>query len=120
MICACPLCLNPRRAAEKQATVASDNEPDEEPAPTSDVEPEEDAPKKKPKKGKGKGSGGIKIPEEWPWEEAKKLFEKPDVIPAEEVEVGTSAFHNKNPPEVGLNISSSNGRTLTSMAWCNF
>lgn len=30
----------------------------------------------------------MSIPEEWPWEEAKKIFEKPDVVPAEEVEVG--------------------------------
>ena len=27
------------------------------------------------------------IPEEWPWEEAKKIFEKPDVTPANEVEL---------------------------------
>lgn len=27
------------------------------------------------------------MPEEWPWEEAKKLFEKPDVLPADEIEV---------------------------------
>ncbi|KAI0027780.1 PIN domain-like protein [Vararia minispora EC-137] len=31
--------------------------------------------------------GGIQVPEEWPWEEAKKIFEKPDVLPAEEVEL---------------------------------
>lgn len=73
--------------AEKQAAAASEDEAEDEPAPTSDVEPAEDTPKKKPKKGKGKGSGGIKIPEEWPWEEAKKLFEKPDVVSADELEV---------------------------------
>lgn len=39
-------------------------------------------------KGKGKGgSGGISMPEDWPWEEAKQLFLKPDVTPAEELEV---------------------------------
>lgn len=27
------------------------------------------------------------MPEEWPWEEAKKIFQKPDVTPADEVEV---------------------------------
>ncbi|KAI6139303.1 PIN domain-like protein [Pisolithus tinctorius] len=27
------------------------------------------------------------VPEDWPWEEAKKLFESPDVIPASEVEL---------------------------------
>ena len=34
-----------------------------------------------------KKKGGVSIPDEWPWEEAKKLFEKPDVLPAGEVEV---------------------------------
>ncbi|KAF9451819.1 PIN domain-like protein [Macrolepiota fuliginosa MF-IS2] len=75
------------KTAEKKATAVSEDEADEEPAPTSDVEPDEDAPKKKPKKAKGKGSGGMKIPEEWPWEEAKQLFEKPDVIPSDQLEL---------------------------------
>ena len=35
-----------------------------------------------------KKKGGISVPEEWPWEEAKKIFEKPDVIPADDVQVG--------------------------------
>ncbi|KAG2033431.1 PIN domain-like protein [Suillus americanus] len=39
----------------------------------------EDGPKKK--------KGGVQVPEEWPWEEAKKLFEKPDVVSASEVEL---------------------------------
>ncbi|OSC97232.1 PIN domain-like protein [Trametes coccinea BRFM310] len=34
-----------------------------------------------------KKKGGIQIPEEWPWEEAKKVFEKPDVTPADELEL---------------------------------
>ena len=53
-------------------------------------------PKKKEKatapakgKGKGKGKGGVMMPDEWPWEDAKKIFEKPDVLPADEVEVST-------------------------------
>lgn len=37
--------------------------------------------------GAKKKKGGVQVPEEWPWEEAKKLFEKPDVVPASEVEV---------------------------------
>ncbi|KAH7885537.1 PIN domain-like protein [Phlebopus sp. FC_14] len=37
--------------------------------------------------GTKKRKGGIQVPEEWPWEEAKKIFEKPDVLPASEVEV---------------------------------
>ncbi|KAF8886202.1 PIN domain-like protein [Infundibulicybe gibba] len=94
------------RAAEK-AAAASDPESDDEPAPTSDVERpdvnsdgEEEKPKAKPAKkakGKGKGKGGMVIPEEWPWEEAKKVFEKPDVLPADEVELEW-----KNPDVDGL------------------
>jgi len=34
-----------------------------------------------------KKKGGIIIPEEWPWEEAKRVFEKPDVTPADQIEV---------------------------------
>lgn len=34
-----------------------------------------------------KKKGGVFVPEDWPWEQAKKLFEKPDVLPADEVEV---------------------------------
>ena len=39
-------------------------------------------------KGKGKGKGGVMMPDEWLWEDAKKIFENPDVLPADEVEVG--------------------------------
>lgn len=74
---------------------SEDEASDEEPAPTSDVErpdgtdDEESKPKPKPKKkkGKGKGKGGVSIPEEWLWEDAKRVFMKPDVLPADEVEV---------------------------------
>lgn len=38
-----------------------------------------------------RGAGGVHVPDEWMWEEAKKLFEKPDVTPASEIEV--SAFY---------------------------
>jgi flap endonuclease-1 len=84
------------RAAEKAAAAQSEDEAisEDEPAPTSDVERPDDSdgeakpkPKPKKKKGKGKGKGGVLIPEEWPWEEAKKIFMKPDVLPADEVEV---------------------------------
>jgi flap endonuclease-1 len=34
-----------------------------------------------------KKKGGVQIPEHWPWEEAKKLFLKPDVQAADDVEV---------------------------------
>jgi flap endonuclease-1 len=94
-------CLS-SRAAEKAAAEAAQSESEEEeeePAPTSDVErPDEsdnegdEKPKPKPKpkkkgKGRGKAKGGMQIPEEWPWEDAKKVFMKPDVLPANEVEV---------------------------------
>ena len=44
---------------------------------------EEAAPKAPTKKKRG----GVVVPEYWPWEEAKKIFEKPDVLPANEVEL---------------------------------
>lgn len=43
-------------------------------------------PKKAPIK-KKKAIGGMQLPEYWPWEEAKKLFMKPDVTPADELDV---------------------------------
>ncbi|OJA15822.1 hypothetical protein AZE42_04031 [Rhizopogon vesiculosus] len=47
--------------------------------------------------GAKKKKGGIQVPEEWPWEEAKKLFEHPDILPASEVELEW-----KNPDVNGL------------------
>lgn len=44
-----------------------------------------------------KKKGGVQVPEEWPWQEAKKLFEKPDVLPASEVEVNPQ-FHQLHAP----------------------
>jgi flap endonuclease-1 len=89
--------MNKEREAEKKAAAESADEADDEPAPTSDAEPPEDEIKKKHKKGRGKGSGGIKVPEDWPWEEAKKLFEQPDVVPADQLELEW-----KNPDVDGL------------------
>ncbi|KAI0657332.1 PIN domain-like protein [Cubamyces menziesii] len=34
-----------------------------------------------------KKKGGIQIPEEWPWEQAKQIFEKPDVTPADQLDL---------------------------------
>ncbi|KAH9480343.1 Elongation of fatty acids protein 2 [Psilocybe cubensis] len=48
-------------------------------------------------KGKGKGKGGITVPDEWLWEDAKKIFQKPDVLPADQVELEW-----KNPDVDGL------------------
>ncbi|KAF7327502.1 Flap endonuclease 1 [Mycena kentingensis (nom. inval.)] len=79
------------KAAEKAATAVSDDEEPELPSAgekDSSEEDEEPKPKPKPKKkGTGKGKGGMVVPDEWPWEEAKRLFETPDVTPAEEVEL---------------------------------
>lgn len=104
-----------KKAADDAVEVEEEAE-DDPPAPTSDVEAptsdvevndnggsdeEDEKPIKKSKKlsekgkdkakgkgkGKGKAKGGMQMPEEWPWEEAKKIFEKPDVLPADEVEV---------------------------------
>ncbi|KAG5642549.1 Elongation of fatty acids protein 2 [Asterophora parasitica] len=98
-----------QRAAEKAEEAQPESESEDEPAATSDVEkPDHDdsdgerevTPKPKPKpkkKGKGKGKGGVVIPEEWPWEEAKAIFVKPDVTPADEIELEW-----KNPDVEGL------------------
>ncbi|KAN0126419.1 PIN domain-like protein [Russula decolorans] len=34
-----------------------------------------------------KKRGGIQVPAEWPWEEAKKVFEQPDVTPSDQIEL---------------------------------
>ena len=71
-----------------KAKVKAEDDEDEE---MSDAEQEK---KEKPKK---KKKGGVQVPEEWPWEDAKKIFEKPDVKPASEIEVEW-----KNPDVEGL------------------
>lgn len=47
--------------------------------------------------GKKKKVGGVQVPEHWPWEDAKRLFLKPDVQPAAELELEW-----KNPDVDGL------------------
>ncbi|KAJ3744222.1 flap endonuclease 1 [Lentinula detonsa] len=101
------------KTAEKEKAAAEveeeeEEEEEEEPAPTSDVEQPDGSDaeeasssktKSKAKKrgGKGKGKGGVSMPEEWPWEEAKELFMKPNVTPADELELEW-----KNPDVDGL------------------
>lgn len=81
------------RVAAKKEEDVEDEEPEPAPdadadAPDTDGEPERSQTETKPKKKKkGKGKGGVQIPEYWPWEEAKKIFEKPDVQPADDVQV---------------------------------
>ncbi|KAF9524260.1 PIN domain-like protein [Crepidotus variabilis] len=119
--------LKAKTESKKAAAAAeSDSEAEhDEPAPTSDVEmpdpdvsddekdqgEDEDEEKKEEKKklkakekaksnakGKGKkGKGGVQFPEEWPWEDAKKIFEKPEVLPADDIELEW-----KNPDVDGL------------------
>lgn len=84
--------------------VTSDVERDEDDFDGGDVDEEEDeeaaeqkrqeketakaeAARKKALAASKRGTGGVHVPENWLWEEAKKLFEKPDVTPANEIEV---------------------------------
>ncbi|KAH8817817.1 PIN domain-like protein [Flagelloscypha sp. PMI_526] len=83
-----------REAAAAQAPSSDEEEEQEEaPKPSSDNDDEDvdmDAKPKKAKKkgkGKGKGKGGMSVPEDWPWEAAKELFLRPDVTPADELEL---------------------------------
>ncbi|KAI9465016.1 PIN domain-like protein [Lactarius psammicola] len=39
-----------------------------------------------------KRKGGVHVPEEWPWEEAKKVFAEPDVTPADQIQVRRLSF----------------------------
>lgn len=96
-----------RRTESKKAAATEESDSEgaasaDEAAPTSDIEmpdvedgsdkEEEKSALKKGKKSssakKGKKrTGGVMIPDEWPWEEAKKIFVNPDVLPADEIEV---------------------------------
>lgn len=69
-----------KASSKKKSKVVEDSD-EEEGDDDKEKEKEKDEPKKAPRK------GGVGIPEEWPWEEAKKIFEKPDVTPADEVEL---------------------------------
>jgi flap endonuclease-1 len=84
-----------RDEAEKHAVGEEDEEADtkmkEGEAKTSEgeceSESEEETKRKEKRKKTAKKRGGVRVPEDWPWEAAKKLFETPDVVAAEEVEV---------------------------------
>lgn len=79
--------LREKSAAKGETAEAEveEPEPEEKEADQDDSEAEEkEKEKKKPKK---KKRGGVIVPEEWPWEDAKRVFEKPDVKPADEIEV---------------------------------
>ena len=58
---------------------------------------EEEEGKEEKEKPKARRQGGVSVPEEWPWREAKRIFEQPDVTPADKVELEW-----KNPDVDGL------------------
>ncbi|WVO14143.1 flap endonuclease 1 [Cryptococcus depauperatus] len=70
------------RAEELKALEEEESEAEESLKQDNDDE----SPKKKtPSKKKKVGSAGMQIPEIWPWEEAKQLFLKPDVIKGDDL-----------------------------------
>lgn len=131
--------------AEEEAEEEEVQQSEDEPAATSDIErpdlgddsdndddenkpaaSQEATPKKvkaKPKaKAKGKGAagkraGGIAVPEDWPWEEAKQIFEHPDVLPADQVEVHFIIALFPQNCFIDCPSISWNGRTLTLTVW---
>lgn len=79
------------KAQENAAAMAEQSEDEPESEEGEQPDRESDAggtPKKKaaPKK-KKVTSAGMQLPEHWPWEEAKKLFLKPDVVSGDDLEV---------------------------------
>jgi len=96
--------LKAAKSQKKKVVDEDDVESEDEVPPTSDIEreggsdrenaEEDDAAMERRKQNEQKkkaaskrGTGGAHVPETWMWEEAKKLFEKPDVTPANEIEV---------------------------------
>jgi hypothetical protein len=75
--CALPARPIPSLTSCRCRAAVKDDEKDEDEA----EEEEEEGKKKKKKK------AGVQVPDEWPWEAAKRLFEQPDVTPADELEV---------------------------------
>jgi flap endonuclease-1 len=72
--------------AEKAAkNAAKDSDPESEPDGGEEGEEGTSEPKKKKKR--ATGTGGVHVPDEWPWEEAKKIFMNPDVLKGDDVEV---------------------------------
>jgi flap endonuclease-1 len=71
--------------AEKAAKNAKESEPESE--ADEDAEGEDGPSKPNKKKKKAVGTGGVHVPDEWPWEEAKEIFMKPDVLRGSDVEV---------------------------------
>ena len=64
-----------------------------------------------------KKRGGIQIPDEWPWEEAKKLFEKPDVTPADQIDVSVDLYRSAENSDMRPSLS---GKNQTLRGWLIF
>ncbi|CUA75076.1 flap endonuclease-1 [Rhizoctonia solani] len=71
-------------AKEEPVDDDKDHKMEDSEAKEDDAEAKANDPPKKPAPVR---RGGIHIPEYYPWEEAKKLFLKPDVTPADEIEL---------------------------------
>ncbi|CAE6478376.1 unnamed protein product [Rhizoctonia solani] len=71
-------------ANEEPVNDDKDHKMEDSEAKEDDVEAKANDPPKKPAPVR---RGGIHVPEYYPWEEAKKLFLKPDVTPADEIEL---------------------------------
>lgn len=123
--------------AKKKAVVDEDEDSDadvkegaEKDGEEAEAEVEEEQEEKKPKKAaSARKQGGVQIPEFWPWEEAKKVFQKPDVIPADKVEVRLSSRSSfklvltVELADVGRQFfqnDSWNGKLRTWTGWSNF
>lgn len=74
------------------------------------------------RKGKEKARG-VSFPEIWPYEEARAIFRKPDVVKADDMEVGDTKVGKENdsyPADINAVLPptlSSNGNSQTSKGW---
>lgn len=82
------------KAEENAAALAEQEEEEDEPESEEGEQPDRDdedakppTPKKKKAAKKKVTSAGMQLPEYWPWEEAKKIFLKPDVVSGDDLEV---------------------------------
>lgn len=75
--------------SDRESEEGVDRDEDVKPSTTTTSPKSKSKPKKTVKSPKIKKvtSSGMQIPEYWPWEEAKKLFLKPDVVKCEDMEV---------------------------------
>lgn len=65
----------------------SEGEAEEDETTVEERRKQKEMKERKKKAASRRGTGGVHVPENWMWEEAKKLFKKPDVTSANEIEV---------------------------------